>query len=96
MRLAAPLVLLALLAALAGCGSSEETTTGTIVPVPASGSTAQIRTAWERNPDCERPPGASRWGCSIGSYRCQAVVVDRGWSVSCSKPGDSVAFTARP
>lgn len=95
MRLATPLVLFALLAALTGCGSSGETT-GTIVPVPATGSTAQIRTAWERNPNCERPPGASRWGCSIGSYRCQAVVVDRGWSVSCAKPGNSAAFTVRP
>lgn len=94
MRLATPLVLLALLAALVGCGSSEETT-GTIVPVPA-GSTGQIRATWERSPECERPAGASRWGCTVGAYRCQSVVTDRGWSTSCSRPGRSVSFTVRP
>jgi hypothetical protein len=96
MRLATPLVLLALLAALAGCGSSGETTTET-GPDPAAGaSTAEIRAAWGQNPECRRPPGASRWGCSVGAYRCQAVVTDRGWSVSCARPGRSVAFTVRP
>jgi len=94
MRLALSLVI-ALLAALAGCGSSEETT-GTIVPVPAGDSNAQVRAAWEHSPDCKRPPGASRWGCSVGPYRCQSVVSDRGWSTSCSKPGRSVSFTVRP
>jgi len=95
MRLATLLSVLALFAALSGCGSSDETT-GTIVPVPAAGSNAQVRAAWERSPDCERPPGASRWGCSVGSFRCQSVVSDRGWSTSCSKPGRSVSFTVRP
>lgn len=94
MRLATPLVLLALLAALVGCGSSEETT-GTTAPVPA-GSTAQIRATWERSSECKRPPGASRWGCTVDAYRCQSVVTDRGWSTSCSRPGRSVSFTVRP
>jgi hypothetical protein len=95
MRLATPLVLLALLAALAGCGSSGDTTdTG---PAPAVGeTTAQVRAAWERNPKCQRSDGASRWGCSVGAYRCQGVVTDRGWSISCSQPGRSVHFTVRP
>ncbi len=95
MRLAIPLVLLALLAAPAGCGSSGETTdTGA---QPAGGeTTAQVRAAWERKLDCQRPQGASRWGCSVGDYRCQGVVSDRGWSISCSQPGRSVHFTVRP
>ncbi len=94
MWLATPLVFLALLAALVGCGSSGETDTG---PRPAAGaSTAEIRAAWKRNPECKHPQGASRWGCSVGAYRCQAVVTDRGWSVSCSRPGRSIAFTVRP
>jgi len=94
MRLATPLVLLALLAAAAGCGSSgdgitssdEATFSG---PVP-------IQAQWEHTADCRRPPGASRWGCSVGDYRCQGVVSDRGWSISCSRPGRSVHFTVRP
>ena len=96
MRLATPLLVLALLAALAGCGSSGETTTDGAAGGPGGDSTAQIRAAWERNPDCQRPAGASRWGCSVGAYRCQGVVTDRGWSISCAKPGRSVAFTVRP
>jgi hypothetical protein len=95
MRLATPIAILALLVALVGCGSSEETT-GTGSDQPPASSKVQIRTAWERNPDCRRPPGASRWGCSVDDYRCQGVVTGRGWSVSCSRPGRSVAFTVRP
>lgn len=94
MRLAVPLILLVLLAAMTGCGSSEDGTTGSDSATVSDA--AAIQPKWEHTRDCERPPGASRWGCSVGSYRCQAVVVDRGWSVSCSKPGDSVAFTVRP
>jgi len=103
MRLATPIVILTLLAALAGCGSSEETTSD--APVHPADSTQQVRptettpelrAAFRRDPSCRHPQGASRWGCSIGPYGCQGVVTDRGWSVSCSKPGRSVAFTVRP
>lgn len=92
---AAPIAILVLVAALlVGCGSSGGEPA---VPRPtAGGSSAQaIRAAWEHRPDCKRPPGASRWSCSLGSYRCQAVVTDRGWSVDCAKPGLSVAFMVR-
>lgn len=94
MRLAALLAILTLLAALTGCGSSDEgtDTAPTRPPTP----TAQVRAAWEANSACRRPQGASRWGCSVGGYRCQGVVTDRGYSISCSKPGRSVAFTVRP
>lgn len=92
MRSTAPLVLVLVLALLAGCGTSEDATTG-----PAGGGerTAEVRAAWEREPSCRRPAGASRWGCSVVSYRCQGVVSDRGWSISCARPGRSVAFTVR-
>lgn len=90
---AAPLAILALAAALlAGCGGSGETTTS---PPAGVDSTAKIRAAWERSPDCKHPRGASRWGCSVGAYRCQAVVTGRGWSVDCARPGRSIAFTVR-
>ncbi|HET7416466.1 MAG TPA: hypothetical protein VFJ61_02410 [Solirubrobacterales bacterium] len=90
MRLAPLIVALAAAALLAGCGDSTTTTGGADNPIP------KVQTAWERASACEHPPGASRWGCSVGSYRCQGVVTDRGWSISCAKPGRSVAFTVRP
>lgn len=95
MRLATPIVILTLLAALAGCGSSEETT-GAAPELPSGSSAAEVRRAWKQESSCRRPAGASRWGCSVGGYRCQSVVTDRGWSTSCSKPGRSVSFTVRP
>jgi hypothetical protein len=94
MRLATPLVILALLAALAGCGTSEDGITS--FDSATFDGTELIQEKWEHASDCDRPSGASRWGCTIGSYRCQAVVVGRGWSVSCARPGDSVAFSVRP
>ncbi|HET8955041.1 MAG TPA: hypothetical protein VFN18_05225 [Solirubrobacterales bacterium] len=93
MRIAFPLAILAALALLAGCGDSGEETSGvTAAEAPAR----EARDAFLAEPSCRRPSGASRWGCSIPSYRCQAVVTDRGWSVSCSRPGRSVAFVLRP
>ena len=93
MRHAIPIVILALLAALAGCGSSEDGITSS--DTSTFDGTELIQEKWEHASDCDRPLEASRWGCTIGSYRCQAVVVDRGWSVSCARPGDSVAFIVR-
>jgi hypothetical protein len=95
MRLAISLVIVALLALLSGCGDSQETSTSS--PTDQAGTLTQtIQLAWEINPDCEPPPEASRWGCSVGSYRCQGVVTDRGWSISCAKPGRSIAFRVQP
>lgn len=86
----------AALALLAGCGGSDESTTA---PANAGGealSAKELRAAWERKPECAHPQGASRWGCSVDSYRCQGVVTGRGWTISCAKPGESVAFRVRP
>jgi hypothetical protein len=95
MRFAAPLAILALAAALLlGCGSSGETAT-TSRSIDGGSSAQEVRSAWERAPDCKHPSGASRWGCSVGPFRCQGVVTDRGWSISCAKPGRSVAFIVR-
>lgn len=92
MRLATVACLVAL-ALLIGCGgSSDQTTSG---PAERGDAAQRVQAAWERNPSCKPPRGASRWGCSVGSYRCQGVVVGRGWSVSCSKPGESIAFLVR-
>ena len=97
MRLATLLALLALVVlVLGGCGRSDEGGTGSsTAPAGSAAVTRQVRAEWKREPDCRRPPGASRWGCSVGGYRCQSVVSDRGWSTSCSRPGRSIAFTVR-
>jgi hypothetical protein len=100
MRLAPTLAFCAIaLTLLFGCGGSGDSSTSgprkvekAPKPVQAT-STAQVRAAWEGQPDCKHPQGASRWGCSVGPYRCQAVVTDRGWSVACAKPGRSIGFT---
>lgn len=95
MRTAIPLAILGVAAALlVGCGGSDGTTTTR--STPAGPSKQAIRAAWERTPDCRHPHGASRWSCSVGAYRCLGVVTDRGWSVSCAKPGSSIDFTVRP
>jgi hypothetical protein len=55
----------------------------------------QVMSGWRRARECDKGGGASRLGCSLRSYRCQATATDRGWSVSCSKPGRSIAFLIR-
>ena len=80
MRLPALLLTVALLA-VAGCGGGDETTAP--APVDRGEASAQtVRSAWERQESCRRPAGASRWGCSVGDYRCQAVETVLCWSVS--------------
>jgi hypothetical protein len=94
MRAATLLSLLAV-ALLIGCGGDSDETTAPR-PAGATAARAEVRAEWEESPECAHPQGASRWGCSVGPYRCQAVVTDRGWSVDCAKPGRSIAFTVSP
>lgn len=103
MRLHTTLALLGLAAALLiGCGGSGDSTTTTpdrAGKPPASANPtlkAKVRASWESSPACAHPQGASRWGCSVGAYRCQGVVTDRGWAVDCARPGRSIAFTVPP
>jgi hypothetical protein len=96
MRIAVPIAMVVALALLAGCGDSGGETAGPTSTDRAEPAAKSVRAAFLAEPSCKRPPGASRWGCSIDSYRCQGVVTDRGWSVSCSAPGRSVAFVIRP
>lgn len=94
MRPTASIATLALAAALLlGCGGSGEAPTSH--SIDGSSSAQEVRSAWERSPECKHPRGASRWGCSVGPFRCLGVVTDHGWSVSCAKPGRSVAFIVR-
>jgi hypothetical protein len=51
---------------------------------------------WEQSQACTLDAGGSRSSCSLGSFRCQAVKVDQGVSVSCVGPEGDVAFIVRP
>lgn len=48
---------------------------------------------WVRSHACTLGNG-SRSSCSLGGFRCQAVKVDKGASVSCAAPGGDVSFIA--
>jgi|SRR5215213_11805462 len=123
MRLAIPLAIVALAAALlAGCGDSGDGGSGTTAqPVPnakgaaPAGATAhecmgggsvratglscekaqRLVKSWKGIEKCAPGAGASRSSCPIeGGYRCLAVVTAKGVSVSCARPGRSIAFIA--
>lgn len=49
---------------------------------------------WERSHVCTLGNG-SRSSCSLGGFRCQAVKVDKGASVSCAGPEGDVSFIAK-
>ncbi len=49
---------------------------------------------WERGHACVLG-SSSRGSCSVDGFRCQAVRVDRGAAVSCSRPGADVSFIAK-
>lgn len=56
-----------------------------------------LMAAWGRTEGCAPADGASRSACGLsGAYRCLSVVTEKGISVSCAKPGRSLAFTAKP
>jgi hypothetical protein len=103
MRFATTFAILALTAVLLfGCGGSGDSSSTTphgsdAMPHAAMGAAmAKMRASWMASPACRHPHGASRWSCSVGPYRCQAVVSGRGWSVDCAKPGRSIPFTVQP
>ncbi|HKZ13316.1 MAG TPA: hypothetical protein VJL81_05670 [Solirubrobacterales bacterium] len=49
-------------------------------------------TEWENDPVCARGGSSARSSCSIGAFRCQAVKVEAGASVSCAGPQGDVSF----
>lgn len=55
-----------------------------------------VMLGWTHSSACRPAAGASRASCPALSYRCLATATDRGWSVSCAKPGRAIAFTVRP
>jgi hypothetical protein len=59
------------------------------------GQARQVMSGWQRERSCARPSAASRTSCLTRSYRCLGARTDRGIAVSCSRPGQSIAFLAR-
>jgi hypothetical protein len=59
------------------------------------GEAQRVAIGWGRGAGCEPAAGASRSSCSVRSYRCLATSTARGYSVGCSRPGRSLAFTVR-
>jgi hypothetical protein len=59
------------------------------------GTAQRVALAWTKAASCTPATGASRAGCTVSPYRCAAATTDRGWSVSCSRPGRAIAFTAK-
>jgi hypothetical protein len=51
--------------------------------------------AWQRNDSCVGSQGISHIACTVRSYRCIATRTDRGLSVSCARPGRSLAFISK-
>lgn len=54
-----------------------------------------VAAMWASKPACSSPADASRFSCPVKGYRCLAAAAERGVSVSCSRPGSSIAFVAR-
>jgi hypothetical protein len=50
---------------------------------------------WSSSHACTLGKSSSRSSCSLGSFRCQTVRVDRGAAVSCARPGADVAWIAK-
>ncbi len=50
---------------------------------------------WQSSHACTLGAHASRSACSLDGFRCQAVRVDRGAEVSCSRPDGGVSFITK-
>jgi hypothetical protein len=59
------------------------------------GTARQTMRRWASSHACTLGKSGSRSSCSLGTFRCQAVRVDRGASVSCARSGADVAFIAK-
>jgi len=79
-------------AAARGCVAATSPATGLRVTAASCGEAQRLALAWRRGENCQPGAGASRAGCSVGSYRCSAVRSDRGVAVNCTRPGHTVAF----
>jgi hypothetical protein len=78
------------------CPIDAAATAGLRVTAVSCGEGQRVVLGWRRGSGCAPAAGASQAGCSVRGYRCVATATDRGLSVSCARPGRSIAFTAKP
>jgi hypothetical protein len=77
------------------CRTGEAGVTGLTATGTTCAEARHLMLDWTQSSACRPPTGASRSSCSALSYRCLAAASERGWSVSCAKPGRAIAFSVR-
>lgn len=77
------------------CAINANGVSGLRVTVISCGAGQKTVIAWQRDAACKPVADGSQAGCTVGAYRCIATTTDRGLSVSCAKPGRSLAFIAK-
>jgi hypothetical protein len=77
------------------CVLNVDEASGLRVTAVSCGKGRKTAIAWQRDPSCRPAGGGSQAGCTVAGYRCIATATDRGLAVSCSRPGRSIAFTAK-
>ena len=77
------------------CGTHAVDAEGLRVTGVSCGEGRGVMFGWQRSESCGLIGGGSRGACSVRSYRCLAARTERGVSVSCARPGRSVAFRAQ-
>jgi hypothetical protein len=55
----------------------------------------QVVVAWTAKKACQAVPGASRTSCTAGAYRCLGIATERGFAISCARPGRSISFVVK-
>lgn len=77
------------------CAINAGGASGLRVTAVSCGKGQKTVIAWQRDAACKPPTGSSQAGCTVSGYRCITTATDRGLAVSCSRPGHSIAFTAK-
>ena len=65
---------------------------GVRVTGTSCGAAKAVVVAWTGEEGCAGSQGISHIACTVRSYRCVATRTERGLSVSCARPGRSIAF----
>jgi hypothetical protein len=82
-------------AAAHACAIDAGGASGLRVTAVSCGKAQKTVLAWQKDAVCRPAAGGSEAGCTVAGYRCIATATDRGLTVSCARPGHSIAFTAQ-
>jgi hypothetical protein len=105
-------VVLAVALLVVGCGGSSSSSTQPKAPAGSKvvscetgglratavdcASAREVMSGWKASDACALGQDESRGACSVSGFRCQSVRTGKGVSVSCARPGEAVAFIAKP